>query len=570
MAKVTVEIEGIDNVSKPFKEGAKAANDFGKAVNTGGQNVADSNKQVGFSFTELTSAIGLAKQAYQVVGQVVSETVGVFQEYAGEVRDLSLITGTGAEETSRFIQVIDDYQLSAQDAEIATKALKEKGLVPTIDTLARLADQYKRIEDPAQRMKFVQDNLGKGGAKWVNVLNQEGEALRKTAGEIDKSLVLTDEQIKQSEELRLAQDALADSIEGIKVATGAWIGTQILAVKHTGELLDAYKSLGNEVGGAQRQSIDFQENFKAFTAQMKQGAAATEYYNSRLEQTSQVTEEASAMTEEMNKALQKSNADLIAGAREIMKSDSDFAKKQEELQQKNVDILEQRFALTSAGWSTESEKVKELDAALEENNNAILENSAIHAEASRQKLLDMSLEAIALSDGIAGFSAAEAERAQVLLQTADAGAAAAFKEQQAFVTASQAIAAGTLDAKELDATLKMMAKGYTLDVVLNTISNMSQGALASNGQSGYSLLAGNNAGFADGGISTGSPSGHMEMLHGTEAVIPLEGGSIPVQVQGVGNSNSIDVTGIINAIYATRIDQSKLARDIVSATKREM
>lgn len=570
MAKVTVEIEGIDNVSKPFKEGAKAANDFGKAVNTGGQNVADSNKQVGFSFTELTSAIGLAKQAYQVVGQVVSETVGVFQEYAGEVRDLSLITGTGAEETSRFIQVIDDYQLSAQDAEIATKALKEKGLVPTIDTLARLADQYKRIEDPAQRMKFVQDNLGKGGAKWVNVLNQEGEALRKTAGEIDKSLVLTDEQIKQSEELRLAQDALADSIEGIKVATGAWIGTQILAVKHTSELLDAYKSLGNEVGGAQRQSIDFQENFKAFTAQMKQGAAATEYYNSRLEQTSQVTEEASAMTEEMNKALQKSNADLIAGAREIMKSDSDFAKKQEELQQKNVDILEQRFALTSAGWSTESEKVKELDAALEENNNAILENSAIHAEASRQKLLDMSLEAIALSDGIAGFSAAEAERAQVLLQTADAGAAAAFKEQQAFVTASQAIAAGTLDAKELDATLKMMAKGYTLDVVLNTISNMSQGALASNGQSGYSLLAGNNAGFADGGISTGSPSGHMEMLHGTEAVIPLEGGSIPVQVQGVGNSNSIDVTGIINAIYATRIDQSKLARDIVSATKREM
>ena len=568
MAKVTVEIEGIDNVSKPFKEGAKAANDFGKAVNTGGQNVADSNKQVGFSFTELTSAIGLAKQAYQVVGQVVSETVGVFQEYAGEVRDLSLITGTGAEETSRFIQVIDDYQLSAQDAEIATKALKEKGLVPTIDTLARLADQYKRIEDPAQRMKFVQDNLGKGGAKWVNVLNQEGEALRKTAGEIDKSLVLTDEQIKQSEELRLAQDALADSIEGIKVATGAWIGTQILAVKHTGELLDAYKSLGNEVGGAQRQSIDFQENFKAFTAQMKQGAAATEYYNSRLEQTSRVREGASAMTEEMNKALQKSNADLIAGARATLDANNDYAQSQSEITAQIADLTAQKQTLISQGWWAESDAVKDVQSKIDELNGKYTENKDKHAEMTQQKLLDMSLEAIALSDGIAGFSAAEAERAQVLLQTADAGAAAAFKEQQAFVTASQAIAAGTLDAKELDATLKMMAKGYTLDVVLNTISNMSQGALASNGQSGYSLLAGNNAGFADGGISTGSPSGHMEMLHGTEAVIPLQGGSIPVQVQGVGNSNSIDVTGIINELRANRMDENRLARAIVSAMKR--
>jgi murein DD-endopeptidase MepM/ murein hydrolase activator NlpD len=38
--------------------------------------------------------------------------------------------------------------------------------------------------------------------------------------------------------------------------------------------------------------------------------------------------------------------------------------------------------------------------------------------------------------------------------------------------------------------------------------------------------------FADGGIARGPASGHLAMLHGTEAVIPLKGGSIPVQFSG--------------------------------------
>jgi tape measure domain-containing protein len=40
-------------------------------------------------------------------------------------------------------------------------------------------------------------------------------------------------------------------------------------------------------------------------------------------------------------------------------------------------------------------------------------------------------------------------------------------------------------------------------------------------------------GYASGGISTGSSGGHMELLHGTEAVVPLSGGrGIPVDLQG--------------------------------------
>ena len=45
-------------------------------------------------------------------------------------------------------------------------------------------------------------------------------------------------------------------------------------------------------------------------------------------------------------------------------------------------------------------------------------------------------------------------------------------------------------------------------------------------------------GFADGGIAQGPGSGHLQLLHGTEAVIPLKGGGVPVQLSGGGGMDA--------------------------------
>jgi hypothetical protein len=44
-------------------------------------------------------------------------------------------------------------------------------------------------------------------------------------------------------------------------------------------------------------------------------------------------------------------------------------------------------------------------------------------------------------------------------------------------------------------------------------------------------------GYASGGIASGPDSGYLAMMHGTEAVIPLNNGSIPVQIQGGGQGD---------------------------------
>src|SRR3990167_8371980 len=45
----------------------------------------------------------------------LKEAVNATLEYASEVRELSMISGQTTEETSRFIQVLDDYHLTTQD-----------------------------------------------------------------------------------------------------------------------------------------------------------------------------------------------------------------------------------------------------------------------------------------------------------------------------------------------------------------------------------------------------------------------------------------------------------------------
>lgn len=509
----------------------------------------------------------LAIGGFTALTGVVASSFDEFQKYAGSVRDLSLITGTGAEATSRFLQVIDDYQLTAEDATMATKALKEKGLVPTIDTLAMLAEKYQAIQDPAEKMAFIQDNLGKGGARWVNVLNQQGDALRKAAGEVDNNLVLTEEQIKQSEQARLAIDAMSDAWQGFKVSIGSAVGAQIVEIDNHQKAIALLKERGIAVGRGVENTDAYKQALRDLENAELGAARAAELHGSKLDGDVVPAMQKAA---EASKELQSANADLISGAQEVLATNNEYAKSQAETSAQIADLTAQKKQLISDGWWAESEAVKDVQSKIDELTVKYSEDADAHAEASKRKLLDMSLEAIAMQDGIAGFSEAEAARAQALLEASDAGAAAAFKEQQAFVTASQAIADGTIKAKDLDTTLKMMAKGYTIQAVLSILSSSNIPTMQ-----GHEQGQGGMGGFAAGGISSGPASGHMELLHGTEAVIPLQNGSIPVRIgtaagTGGDNSGAINVTAILEEMRASRLDENRLARAIVSAMKREV
>lgn len=177
-------------------------------------------------------AVGLPAIGFTaVVGGLTAATVKsykAFQDYAGTVRDTALVTGTGAKESSKLLQVLDDYQISAEGVTQASRAMKDQGLVPTVETLATLSDQFLKIQDPAARMKFVFDNFGRSGTQFINLLNQGGAAILQMSDGANKNLILSEEQVAMSEKSRLAIDTISDAWEGMKVAAGSALGQIIV------------------------------------------------------------------------------------------------------------------------------------------------------------------------------------------------------------------------------------------------------------------------------------------------------------------------------------------------------
>lgn len=385
----------------------------------------------------------LAEKKMAILGTVVSATTALivdsYKEYgnlAESIRDLSLVSGESAENTSRFIQVLDDYQLAAEDATAAAKKLKDNGLSPTIETLAALSDQFRGIKDPAERMDFVYDKLGKSGGKFVNMLNQGSEALLANADAINKNLILSDFEIKMYEVGRLAIDEKTDAMQAFRVELGQNVGN-VLAFASAMERANEIQQENTEViGGQKRSTISYSDALHMAMAEQLKAADASAEYKYNLEEEKRAAEDAAKALKELSAV----NKEIIDGAIDITKSQKDFEEQQADITQAIADTRVEGEKL----YPWEAEKIQENKDKLAELGDQYVENQEKFRAAQEERAAMMAIEAIEMSDGIAGFSDAERERARVILETTDIATAAAFEEQQAIMAMSQAVADGTL------------------------------------------------------------------------------------------------------------------------------
>lgn len=207
------------------------------------------------------------------IALAIGKGIKDFMEYGDSVRQLSMISGESVENSSRFIQVLDDFEISAQDALQATRALTNNGLKPNITTLAALSDKYRSLTSAEEKNKFILDNLGRSGLQWVEILNKGSEAILQQGDAVADGLILTQEQLDQQLALKVAQDSLSDSwqaftyevlpplIEGLTTVVDAfnfWIGV----VEKTSEgmsFLDASKLTLQEMDLAKAARIASEE-----------------------------------------------------------------------------------------------------------------------------------------------------------------------------------------------------------------------------------------------------------------------------------------------------------------------
>jgi len=164
----------------------------------------------GFNLNTLAGA-----GAVIALGRAVQQTFKDYMAYADTVRELTRVNGASAEETSRVIQFTDDLGLSLEELNTASTMAARQGITLTTDSLARMSDEFLKLQTPAEKNAYALENFGRSGLNMIKVLEAGPDKIREMSGAVEENLILTDKQVKSARDLEIQMDNLNDTWTGM-------------------------------------------------------------------------------------------------------------------------------------------------------------------------------------------------------------------------------------------------------------------------------------------------------------------------------------------------------------------
>ena len=191
------------------------------------KNITGGTGKLNSAFKDLTGfsigaagGIALIGTGLQKGVQLVKDSVNQWVNYNKVVREMTQVTGLGSDEISRIIQVADDWGISIDEVRTSLAFMNKQGITPSIDTLAKMADEYVASTDKAAWAEKAVKTLGRGYQTLVPILAQGGSALRAATAGIADNMIATEESMKTTREYEVAVDNLGDAWTGVKNTIG--------------------------------------------------------------------------------------------------------------------------------------------------------------------------------------------------------------------------------------------------------------------------------------------------------------------------------------------------------------
>lgn len=361
----------------------------------------ENSKTIG-SLTELNSAISIVRQGFEMANQVYDATIGKHLQYADSVRDLTILSKTSAEESSKMIQVFDDFGVSADKLTPIIKAMTAQGLRPNLETIAELSDQYRAIQDPVKQNEFLFKNLGRAGDDLAEAMSKGGDALLKMGDAVDKNLILSQKMLDDARAQEIAVDNWNEAWEG-------------LVTQMSVKALPVLTNVVNQMNDSNRATELATADGKVFInllgeerqAYMDMAAAEREATDGLILQADAVgnMEEmyanANRTVADYTELLKEQNTENLA-MNSIM---NDFQGIADNYNEKNQDLLAEQANLISKkqelinqGYLPESEAIRDINAALDENAQKQQENADAAEEATKRRIVAM-VEQKLMADG---------------------------------------------------------------------------------------------------------------------------------------------------------------------------
>jgi hypothetical protein len=204
----------VDIIIKATDKASKTINDTNKGLKNMKSGLNDVVRELtGFNLGTIGAVGGVV-----ALGNMAKQSITNFSAYAESVDKMSMSTGMAVEEASRLVQISDDVRIGQESVEQAMKMGLQNGFVPTIESIAKLSDEYRQYKDPAERAAAMQDVFGKSWEDLVPLLEQGGDSIRTRAAEIEDGMIVTKEAAEANRQYQKSLDDLADAWTGVQNA----------------------------------------------------------------------------------------------------------------------------------------------------------------------------------------------------------------------------------------------------------------------------------------------------------------------------------------------------------------
>lgn len=448
----------------------------------------DAAKKQTTSWTEFRSMYSTVLDVVRVGQAVWDETAGKLVNYADDVRDVSRSLGTSTEEASRLIQVADDLGVSYDSLKTSMKLAQKDGFEPNIEGLAKLSDEYLKLEPGVARTQFLLDRFGKSGDEMGKILEKGGDSIRNMSAAIDESMILTQEAVDQAREFQIAQDALNDTWDAFTYEVGpAFLKTVTHVINQERDLLRA-REIATEEGkkwymltlqqqdALQEQAAAERESADAALLAAEASTAAGEAFESEADATKRLAEEAKAAEQairDMTKANQE-ELDTLANMTGVLDA---YNEKQSTLQEQHAELLAKKDELIKQGYHEEGKAIQDVNRDIDENIQKQQEAAEEFELATNRRILARAEELLSIDGLTTAEKESLIERGIAMgIYTEDAALKMRNEEQAA---------------KDLATAINEIPDGKTISVVLDTLVNLgtttgSIGGDTAGGAYGYS------------------------------------------------------------------------------------
>jgi len=218
MANIEIKINTIvDKAIADIKKAAGAVDNLGDSAKKSSQGAIDFSS----AMTGLNQALEVAEKVMRAVKMVHDETVGVFIEYAAQVRDMSRATGESAEQSSRMIQMADDVGIAYDQLKTSLQMAARQGIDVSVESLKALSEEYLTLAPGTERMQFLLERFGRSGADMGRLMEMGAAGINKLNAGIEGGLILSDAILKQARANEILVGTYKDLIEARKIAAGA-------------------------------------------------------------------------------------------------------------------------------------------------------------------------------------------------------------------------------------------------------------------------------------------------------------------------------------------------------------